>query len=102
MADSTGQRLTYGRALVGALLLSRVIRQRTSGQDMVGLLLPASVGGALANIATLFAGRVPVNLNFTAGADAMACELAATSRSGLISSSTQNPRPYVQITRSFM
>ena len=72
MADSTGQRLTYGRTLVGALLLSRIIRSRTEGQDMVGLLLPASVGGALANIATLFAGRVPVNLNFTAGAAAMA------------------------------
>jgi acyl-[acyl-carrier-protein]-phospholipid O-acyltransferase/long-chain-fatty-acid--[acyl-carrier-protein] ligase len=72
MADSTGQRLTYGRTLVGALLLSKAIRARTAGEDMVGLLLPASVGGALANIATLFAGRVPVNLNFTAGADAMA------------------------------
>jgi acyl-[acyl-carrier-protein]-phospholipid O-acyltransferase/long-chain-fatty-acid--[acyl-carrier-protein] ligase len=72
MADSTGQRLTYGRALVGALLLSRAIRARTAGEDMVGLLLPASVGGALANIAALFAGHVPVNLNFTAGADAMA------------------------------
>ncbi len=72
MADSTGQRLTYGRTLVGALLLSRIIRRKTAGQDMVGLLLPASVGGALANIATLFAGRVPVNLNFTAGAAAMA------------------------------
>jgi len=72
MADSTGQQLTYGRALVGALLLSRIIRSKTTGQDMVGLLLPASVGGALANIATLFAGCVPVNLNFTAGAAAMA------------------------------
>lgn len=72
MADSTGQRLTYGHALVGALLLGRLIRAKTPGQDMVGLLLPASVGGAVANIATLFAGRTPVNLNFTAGAEAMA------------------------------
>ncbi|NQW05343.1 MAG: MFS transporter [Acidobacteria bacterium] len=71
MADSTGQRLTYGRALVGALVLARLIRTRTEGQEMVGLLLPASVGGALANIATLFAGRIPVNLNFTAGSEAM-------------------------------
>ena len=38
----------------------------------VGLLLPASVGGALANIATSLAGKVPVNLNFTAGREAMA------------------------------
>ena len=72
MADSTGQRLTFGRALVGAMLLSRVIRARTHDQRMVGLLLPASVGGSLANIATLFAGRIPVNLNFTAGPDAIA------------------------------
>jgi acyl-[acyl-carrier-protein]-phospholipid O-acyltransferase/long-chain-fatty-acid--[acyl-carrier-protein] ligase len=71
MADSTGQRLTYGRALVGALLLSRIIRSKSAGQEMVGLMLPASVGGALANIAVLFAGRTPVNLNFTAGQDAM-------------------------------
>jgi acyl-[acyl-carrier-protein]-phospholipid O-acyltransferase/long-chain-fatty-acid--[acyl-carrier-protein] ligase len=76
MADSTGQRLTYGRTLVGALLLSRVIRAHTAGRDMVGLLLPASVGGALANIATLLAGRTPVNLNFTAGAEAMAAARA--------------------------
>ncbi|MCH8054805.1 MAG: AMP-binding protein [Deltaproteobacteria bacterium] len=38
---------------------------------MVGLLLPASVAGALANIAVLLAGKVPVNLNFTAGREAM-------------------------------
>ena len=39
---------------------------------MIGLMLPASVGGALANIGALMAGRVPVNLNFTAGPEAMA------------------------------
>jgi acyl-[acyl-carrier-protein]-phospholipid O-acyltransferase/long-chain-fatty-acid--[acyl-carrier-protein] ligase len=76
MADSTGQKLTFGRALVGSMLLGDVIRRRTQGQDMVGLLLPASVGGAIANIATLMAGRVPVNLNFTLGTEAMAAAVA--------------------------
>jgi acyl-[acyl-carrier-protein]-phospholipid O-acyltransferase/long-chain-fatty-acid--[acyl-carrier-protein] ligase len=71
MADSTGRRLTYGRALTGALLLGRAIARRTAGQEMVGLLLPSSVGGALANIGTLCAGKVAVNLNFTAGPQAM-------------------------------
>jgi acyl-[acyl-carrier-protein]-phospholipid O-acyltransferase/long-chain-fatty-acid--[acyl-carrier-protein] ligase len=71
MADSTGQSLTYGRALTGAVLLARAIRARTPDQPMVGVLLPASVGGALANIATLLAGRIPVNLNFTAGPEAI-------------------------------
>ncbi len=76
MADSTGQRLTFGRTLVGSMLLGDVIRRRTDGQDMVGLLLPASVGGALANIAVLMAARVPVNLNFTTGPDALSAAIA--------------------------
>ena len=71
MADSTGQRLTYGAALVASVVLGRAIARRTRGQTNVGLLLPASVGGALANIATLMAGKVPVNLNFTIGQEAL-------------------------------
>ena len=37
---------------------------------MSALLLPASVGGALANLAVLIAGKASVNLNFTAGREA--------------------------------
>jgi acyl-[acyl-carrier-protein]-phospholipid O-acyltransferase/long-chain-fatty-acid--[acyl-carrier-protein] ligase len=80
MADSTGRDLTFGRALVGSLLLARAIRRRAPAGTSVGLLLPASVGGALANIAASIAGRTPVNLNFTAGRDAMA---AAVERCGI-------------------
>ncbi len=80
MADSTGRELTFGRALVASLLLSRAIRRRVPAGGSIGLLLPASVGGALANIAASIAGRVPVNLNFTAGRDAMA---AAIDRCGI-------------------
>jgi acyl-[acyl-carrier-protein]-phospholipid O-acyltransferase/long-chain-fatty-acid--[acyl-carrier-protein] ligase len=71
MADSTGQRLSFGRTLVASLLLSRWIRRRARTETHLGLLLPASVGGALANVAASLAGKVPVNLNFTAGREAM-------------------------------
>jgi acyl-[acyl-carrier-protein]-phospholipid O-acyltransferase/long-chain-fatty-acid--[acyl-carrier-protein] ligase len=47
---------------------------------MIGLLLPPSVGGALANVAATIAGRVPVNLNFSAGREAM---LSAIAQCGL-------------------
>ena len=80
IADSTGRELTFGRTLVGALLLSRVVRRLAPPGNAIGLLLPASVGGALANIAASLAGSVPVNLNFTAGHDAMA---AAIERCGI-------------------
>ena len=80
MADSTGRDLTFGRALVCSLLLARAIRRHVPTGTSIGLLLPASVGGALANIAALIAGTIPVNLNFTAGRDAMA---AAIDRCGI-------------------
>ena len=46
-------------------------KSSTTRTENIGLILPASVGGALANIATLLAGKVPVNLNFTTGREAM-------------------------------
>ena len=72
MADSTGSTLTYGKALAASLALARWIGRRCPSERMVGVMLPASVGGVLANIAALLAGKVPVNLNFTAGRDAIA------------------------------
>ena len=76
LADSTGTELTYGKTLIGALALSRWVRTHCAGQGMVGLLLPASVGAAVANIAVLLAGKVPVNLNFTAGSEGMASAIS--------------------------
>jgi acyl-[acyl-carrier-protein]-phospholipid O-acyltransferase/long-chain-fatty-acid--[acyl-carrier-protein] ligase len=70
MADTTGTEITYGKTLIGSLVLSSWLRQRCATEPMVGVLLPASVGGSLANIAILLADKVPVNLNFTAGREA--------------------------------
>ncbi len=71
VADSTGRKMRYGRLLVSAAVLSHQIRRLTEGRDYVGLMLPASVHGVLGNIAALFAGKIPVNLNFTASAEAI-------------------------------
>ena len=71
MADSSGRELTYGRALAASLLLADWVRKHCPAEEMVGLLLPPSTGGALANLGVTLAGKAPVNLNFTAGAEAM-------------------------------
>jgi len=76
MADTTGVELTYGKALIGALMLARWLKRHRRHDNMVGVLLPASVGGALVNVAVLLAGKIPVNLNFTAGAESMASAIA--------------------------
>jgi acyl-[acyl-carrier-protein]-phospholipid O-acyltransferase / long-chain-fatty-acid--[acyl-carrier-protein] ligase len=80
MADAGTGRMTFGHVLVAALLLSRWARRRFPNESKIGLLLPASVGGALANIGLSLAGKMPVNLNFTAGRQSMA---AAIDRCGI-------------------
>jgi len=80
MTDAGTPPLTWGRALTGGLLMSRWIRRHADDSRYIGLLLPASVGGALANIGATLSGRTPVNLNFTAGRDAMQ---TAVSRCGI-------------------
>jgi acyl-[acyl-carrier-protein]-phospholipid O-acyltransferase/long-chain-fatty-acid--[acyl-carrier-protein] ligase len=76
MGDSTGRELTFGRLLTGAILVSKWVRQHGAEGPAdgaprplraVGVMLPATVAGALVNVGITLAGRVPVNLNFTAG-----------------------------------
>ncbi len=76
MADSFGRRLSYGQALVGAMLFRRLIRKRCPGEKMIGVLLPPSVPTALLNLGISMAGRVPVNLNYTSSAEALTAAIA--------------------------
>lgn len=69
MTDTTGRRLTGGRALIGSILLARRLAPIVRGDPAVGVLLPPSVGGALANLALALLRIPSVNLNFTVSAD---------------------------------
>lgn len=62
--------LSFDRVLAAAIAFSKVIIESTS-QPRVGIVLPPGKGGLIANLAVVFAGKVPVNLNFTAGPDAV-------------------------------
>jgi acyl-[acyl-carrier-protein]-phospholipid O-acyltransferase / long-chain-fatty-acid--[acyl-carrier-protein] ligase len=65
MADAQNAGVNFGAALVKSVFLARRLRKIWSGQKMVGLLLPPSVPGSLANHAAMLLGKVPVNLNYT-------------------------------------
>lgn len=58
--------VTYGRALIGALLLARRFRKYEHGY--LGIMIPNSSGSILSIIAALFAGKVPVMINYSTGA----------------------------------
>jgi acyl-[acyl-carrier-protein]-phospholipid O-acyltransferase/long-chain-fatty-acid--[acyl-carrier-protein] ligase len=66
MADFRTPKLKFFSALVRTIFLARRLGPVWQDQDKVGILLPPSIGGALVNLAAMFAGKVPVNLNYTA------------------------------------
>jgi acyl-[acyl-carrier-protein]-phospholipid O-acyltransferase/long-chain-fatty-acid--[acyl-carrier-protein] ligase len=65
MTDATSGAVNFGTALVKTVFLARRLKRVWQGQEMVGLLLPPSVPGALVNYAAQLCGKVPVNLNYT-------------------------------------
>ena len=62
--------LTYDKVLAAAIAFSKFIREETD-KLRVAIVLPPGKAGLIANLAVLFAGKVPVNLNFTAGHEAI-------------------------------
>lgn len=72
MTDALSGKVSFGTALVKSVFLGRRLKKVWSGQDMVGIFLPPSVPGALVNYAALLGGKVPVNLNYTLSAAAIA------------------------------
>ncbi|MCM2358259.1 MAG: acyl-[ACP]--phospholipid O-acyltransferase [Geobacteraceae bacterium] len=86
IADTGGRSLSYGQALTGAVALAEKLAHRSKGEEMVGVCLPPTVGGALVNLALTLNGAVPVNLNYTASADGIRSAVSQCSIRTVISS----------------
>ncbi len=72
IVDRTAERkpVKAGQLVAAAAALSRHLR-RTIPEKRVGIVLPPGAGAFIANLAVLCAGKIPVNLNFTAGRTAL-------------------------------
>ncbi len=73
LVDRTAERreLKAGQILGAAAALARYLKRTVPGRR-VGIVLPPGAGSVIANLAVIIAGKVPVNLNFTAGREAVA------------------------------
>jgi acyl-[acyl-carrier-protein]-phospholipid O-acyltransferase/long-chain-fatty-acid--[acyl-carrier-protein] ligase len=78
LEDPERQPLTYGRLVLGAMVLGRKLRALTTPGENVGVFLPSVQGTAVTLFALNAHGRVPAMLNFTAGLRNLraACEVA--------------------------
>jgi len=64
---SAGKRVTYQKALIGALLLWRHFRKLD--ERYIGILMPNSAGCGISILAVLMAGKIPVMINYATGAE---------------------------------
>ncbi len=62
--------LHFSKILPVAIALSKHIKEETD-KPRVAIVLPPGKGGLIANLAVLFAGKIPVNINFTASHNAV-------------------------------
>jgi acyl-[acyl-carrier-protein]-phospholipid O-acyltransferase / long-chain-fatty-acid--[acyl-carrier-protein] ligase len=86
MADGRTPRLRFFSVLAKSIFLARRLRIHWRGQEMVGILLPPSIPGALVNLAALLMGKVSVNLNYTASNETLASCAAQCNLKTVISS----------------
>jgi acyl-[acyl-carrier-protein]-phospholipid O-acyltransferase/long-chain-fatty-acid--[acyl-carrier-protein] ligase len=72
VVDRTAGRreMTCGQLYAAAATVGRRLRA-TVAETRVGIVLPPGIGAFVANLAVVAAGKIPVNLNFTAGRAAL-------------------------------
>lgn len=75
-----GSRLTRGMLLAVGMALASLLR-RLCAEPRLAIVLPSGKGATIANLAVVLAGKVPVNLNFTAARQSVeaACRIAGLS-----------------------
>lgn len=69
MGDDRSGVMTYDQVTERAIMLARVLRKLP--EDRIGMMLPASVGGAVVSLAVMLTGKTLVPLNWTNGRSAL-------------------------------
>lgn len=75
VSESGGAQYSNLKMIAATTLLARKIRKNTR-QNNVGVLLPSSAPGIMTNLAVMMSGKAAVNLNYTAGVDAIKAAVA--------------------------
>ena len=71
MADSTGVEVSGDKFITGTLMIAKKLKPLLKESKNIGLLLPTSVGGSMANMSVLTLGKTIVNLNYSSGEESL-------------------------------
>ncbi|NQV22158.1 MAG: acyl-[ACP]--phospholipid O-acyltransferase [Rhodospirillales bacterium] len=94
LEDTERKPLSYGRLILGALVLGRKLAKLTRKGENTGFMLPNSVGAAVTFFALQAFGRVPAMLNFTSGAKNILAAVSAAQIKTVLTS-----RRFVQLAK---
>ncbi len=86
IVESSGKSLNYLSVLAIGAALSKIFKRHFAAQERLAIMLPQGVAGALANVAAVFAGKVPVNLNYTVSKEGLELTLAQCKATKVLSS----------------
>jgi len=67
IADSTGVELSGHKFITAVFVMRAKFKKLLGSEQNVGLIVPTSAGGSIANMATLSLGKTVVNLNYSSG-----------------------------------
>ena len=104
LVDRTAERreVSGGMLLAAAATYAALLRREVP-ERRVGIVLPPGAGGYIANLAVVLAGKVPVNLNFTAGPAAIQSSLRLAEVKTVISAEAMQAKlpqfPWPPLTR---
>ncbi len=70
VADATGNAITSSKLLTAVICFSRLMARHSPEQN-IGVLLPTSSAGIIANLAVLILGKTVINLNYTSSKEAL-------------------------------
>jgi len=78
IADSTGVELSAHKFMTAVFVMRTKFKKLLGKEQNIGLIVPTSAGGSIANMATLTLGKTIVNLNYSSGTQSLkyAIELA--------------------------
>ena len=88
LADSSGLKLKGIQVLIASLLLRNKFIKIFQEESNIGLLLPPTIGGCLANIAVTISNKVPVNLNYTSSSESIKYSINQSNIKKIITSRT--------------
>ncbi len=86
LEDIQRQPITYGRVLMGSMILGRKLAALTGGQKAVGVLMPNANSTVLAFFGLMAFGKIPAMLNFSTGAVNMSAACTAAEVRSIVTS----------------